>query len=201
MLTAASAPGPTIHTSRSTTNFLSEPPWRRGSSCSLAHTLCLHARIVLLHISGDRDTFALPPTCAYAEVHRLLLLPPLDAGVLLLQGVDVGVHPLHHHAVDGCLVLRLGSSSRRRGSHRPRAQLADVALLRSLLCGAGGRKSVNWGFLSRQSAACLCSSEIKVKSYGKGRKRPSNHIPSDHMTPLFLGLDFSVTYQTVLLML
>lgn len=96
-----------------------------------------------MHISGDDDIIALPPTCAYVEVHRLLLLPPLDASVLLLQGVDVGVHPLHHHAVDGCLVLRLGSSSCPRGPHRPRAQLGDVALLRLLLCGAGGRKSVN----------------------------------------------------------
>lgn len=98
---------------------------------------------VLLHISDNDDIISLPPTCAHVEVHGLLLLPPLDAGVLLLQGVDVGVHPLHHHAVDGCLVLRLGSSSRPRGSHRPGAQLGDVALLRSLLCGAGGRKSVN----------------------------------------------------------
>lgn len=77
-----------------------------------------------------------PPTCAHAEVHGLLLLPPLDAGVLLLQGVDVRVHPLHHHAVDGRLVLRLGSA------HRAWAQLGDVALLRSLLCGGEGGERV-----------------------------------------------------------
>lgn len=94
-----------------------------------------------------------------------MLLPPLDPGVLLLQGVDVGVHPLHHHAVDGRLVLRLGSPKPRR-SHRPRAQLGDVALLRSLLCGADRRRIVNRVFTMRESAARSRSSSHHIGSDG-----------------------------------
>ena len=75
-----------------------------------------------------------PPTCAYVELHSLLLLPPLDARVLLLQCVDVCAHSLHHHAVDGCLMLCLrNSSSTCSSAHRSRAQLCNVPLLRSLV--------------------------------------------------------------------
>ncbi len=84
----------------------------------------------------------LPLTCAYVELHSLLLLPPFDACVLLLQGVDVGAHSLHHHAVDRSLMLRPGTSSSSSSSastscpsssHRSWAQLSDVPLLGSLV--------------------------------------------------------------------
>lgn len=77
------------------------------------------------------------PTCAYVELHGLLLLPPFNPCILLLQGVDVGAHSLHHHAVDGSLMLRPGTScsstSCPSSSHRSWAQLGDVSLLCSLV--------------------------------------------------------------------
>lgn len=77
---------------------------------------------------------AAPPTCPDVEVHGLRLLPPLDARVLLLEGVDVSAHPLHHHAVDGGLMLRLGSAPSARSSpHRAGAQLGDAPVLGSLI--------------------------------------------------------------------
>lgn len=88
-------------------------------------------------------------TCADVELHGLLLLPPLDASVLLLQGADVRVHPLHHHAVDGCLMLCPGSTSScsptssassctscSRSAHGSGAQRRHVALFGSLVCGS-----------------------------------------------------------------
>lgn len=57
----------------------------------------------------------------------LLLLPPLDAVVLLSKCPDVRAHALHHHAVDSGVVLRPASS------HRPGAQLSHTAAGRALL--------------------------------------------------------------------
>ena len=93
------------------------------------------------------------PTRADAELHGLLLLPPLDACVLPLQRADVRAHALRHHAVDRRLLLLLlppsagGSSPSCRagadepaaaaaaGPHRAGAQLGDVPLPPVLICG------------------------------------------------------------------
>lgn len=57
----------------------------------------------------------------------LLLLPSLDAVVLLSECSDVCAHALHHHAVDGGVVL---SPAR---PHRPGTQLSHTAAGRALL--------------------------------------------------------------------
>lgn len=57
---------------------------------------------------------------------ELLLLLLLDARVLPLQGVDVCGHPLHHHTVEGRVVLTAA------GIDGSGAQLRDVVGPRAL---------------------------------------------------------------------
>lgn len=66
-------------------------------------------------------------TCVNVEQVGLLLLPSLDAIVLLGECSDVCAHALHHHAVDSGMMLCTASP------HRPGAQLGHTAAGRALL--------------------------------------------------------------------
>lgn len=74
---------------------------------------------------------------------ELLLLLLLDARVLPLQGVDVCGHPLHHHTVEGRVVLTAA------GIDGSRAQLRDVvgprALFLARFCPRGKERKVSGG--------------------------------------------------------
>lgn len=77
-------------------------------------------------------------TCVNVEQVGLLLLPSLDAVVLLGERSNVRAHALHHHAVDGGVLLCPTSS------HCPGTQLGHTAAGRALFTSLLWKEDNGW---------------------------------------------------------